>query len=338
MSDLAITAATAITGANTASGDLFPIVDVSASTPKGRSITRDELGTAMVATSALTTALAAKLDKAGGTMTGALVITQGTANASVLTSSGHSLTGSNATGMIDLAGTWNTTGTPTAVKLNITDTASNASSLLLDLQVGGSSKFKVDKAGSLRLNGDSQDTVWRRSDVGMLLFHGQSGNSTGIGSGGFNPGLNLGSICSVRWTNDTPTHTPDLILKRSAAAILQMGDNHATTATTQTIKAHNVTTGTGASLILCGGNGSVAGGSVKLAAPSSTGAGVTAVEVGPGGMLGFFGVGPQPQPAPYGSSASFVENSGTALNESSTFDNYTIPQIVTALRNLGLLA
>ena len=70
MSDLAITAATAITGANTASGDLFPVVDVSASTPKGRSITRDELGTAMVATSALTTALAAKLDKAGGTMTG----------------------------------------------------------------------------------------------------------------------------------------------------------------------------------------------------------------------------------------------------------------------------
>ena len=61
MSDLAITAATAITGANTASEDLFPIVDVSASTPKGRSITRDELGTAMVATSALTTALAAKL-------------------------------------------------------------------------------------------------------------------------------------------------------------------------------------------------------------------------------------------------------------------------------------
>ena len=72
MPDLAITAATAILGSNTASGDLFPVVDVSASTPKGRSITRDELGTAMVATSALTTALAAKLDKAGGTMTGAL--------------------------------------------------------------------------------------------------------------------------------------------------------------------------------------------------------------------------------------------------------------------------
>lgn len=73
MSDLAITAATALLGADTASGDLFPVVDVSAATPKGRSITRDELGTAMVATSALTTALAAKLDKAGGTMTGALV-------------------------------------------------------------------------------------------------------------------------------------------------------------------------------------------------------------------------------------------------------------------------
>lgn len=338
MSDLAITAATAILGSNTASGDLFPVVDVSASTPKGRSITRDELGTAMVATSALTTALAAKLDLAGGTMTGALVITQGTANASVLTSSGHSLTGSNATGMIDLAGTWNTTGTPTAVKLNITDTASNASSLLLDLQVGGSSKFKVDKAGSLRLNGDSQDTVWRRSDVGMLIFHGQSSNSTGIGAGGYNPGVNLGSLCSVRWTNDSPAASADLILKRSAAAVLQMGDTHATTPTAQTIKAHNVTTGSGAALVLCGGTGSVAGGSVKLAAPSTTGAGVVAVEVGAGGLLGFFGAGPQAQPATGGSSAAFVENTGTALNENSTFDSYTIAQVVLALRNLGLLA
>lgn len=336
MPDLAITAATAITGANTASGDLFPVVDVSASTPKGRSITRDELGTAMVATSALTTALAAKLDKAGGTMTGALVITQGTANASVLTSSGYSLSGSNATGMIDLAGTWNTTGTPTAVKLNITDTASNASSLLLDLQVGGSSKFKVDKAGSLRLNGDSQDTVWRRSDVGMLIFHGHSGNSTGIGSGVLNPGLNLGYACSVRWTNDTPAASADLILKRSAAAILQLGVDHATTATTQTIKAHNVTTGTGANLVLAGGTGSVMGGSVKIAASTTTLAPNTQFEVMPGDQIAFFGTGGSTQPNTLIAGESHFAGSGTAVTEDSTFGGYTLMQIVAGLRALGL--
>ena len=55
--------------------------------------------------------------------------------------------GSLAGGILDMTQTWNTTGTPTALRLNVTDTASNASSLLMDLRVGGSSKIKVDKSG-----------------------------------------------------------------------------------------------------------------------------------------------------------------------------------------------
>lgn len=48
----------------------------------------------------------------------------------------------------NLAQTWNAGATVfTAIKMNVTDTASSASSLLIDLQVGGSSKFKVTKAG-----------------------------------------------------------------------------------------------------------------------------------------------------------------------------------------------
>lgn len=307
------------------------------SSSTGGSATFATLGGVPGDNTALAAALAAKLDKAGGTMTGALVITQGTANASVLTSSGHSLTGSNATGMIDLAGTWNTTGTPTAVKLNITDTASNASSLLLDLQVGGSSKFKVDKAGSLRLNGDSQDTIWRRSDVAMLIFHGQGGYSTGIGSGGYNPGVNLGSGCSVRWTNDTPAASPDLILKRSAAAILQMGDNHATTATAQTIKAHNVTTGTGANLVLAGGTGSVAGGAAILAASTTTGAPDPVVSALPNSILAFFSASGAQQVNTSISTENHSAGMSTAVTEDSTFGGYSIGQVVAALKSYGLL-
>lgn len=49
-----------------------------------------------------------------------------------------------------LAQTWNAAGTTfTGLKLNVTDTASAAASLLADLQVGGSSKFKVDKSGAV---------------------------------------------------------------------------------------------------------------------------------------------------------------------------------------------
>jgi hypothetical protein len=54
---------------------------------------------------------------------------------------------------LNIAQTWNTTGTPTAIKLNVTDTASNAASLLMDLRVGGVSRFSVDKDGSARILG-----------------------------------------------------------------------------------------------------------------------------------------------------------------------------------------
>src|SRR5690349_15313011 len=59
----------------------------------------------------------------------------------VSVSAANSLTGSDEHSMIDLAQTWNTSGNPTAVKVNITNTASGAASKLLDLQVGGVSKF-----------------------------------------------------------------------------------------------------------------------------------------------------------------------------------------------------
>lgn len=46
--------------------------------------------------------------------------------------------------------TWNDAGvTHTHIKANVTDTASAAASMLIDLQVGGSTKFNVTKAGNL---------------------------------------------------------------------------------------------------------------------------------------------------------------------------------------------
>lgn len=70
------------------------------------------------------------------------------ANTEAITVTGFSLTGANAQSILDLSGTWNTSGTPAAIKLNITDTASNAGSSFLDLKVGGSSVFTVFKNGS----------------------------------------------------------------------------------------------------------------------------------------------------------------------------------------------
>ena len=57
------------------------------------------------------------------------------------------LTGTAATSALDIAQTWNTTGTPTAFKLNVTNTASSTLSYLLDLQINGSSLFRVQRQG-----------------------------------------------------------------------------------------------------------------------------------------------------------------------------------------------
>lgn len=76
-----------------------------------------------------------------------LTASTSTVNLSSIVSSGYSLTGSAAAPLMDLSGTWNTTGTPTGIKLNLTDTASDAASLLMDLEVGSVSQMVVTKNG-----------------------------------------------------------------------------------------------------------------------------------------------------------------------------------------------
>jgi len=50
---------------------------------------------------------------------------------------------------LNIAQTWNTNLTPTALSVNVTDLSSNAASLLMDLRVGGESKLKFKKGGGI---------------------------------------------------------------------------------------------------------------------------------------------------------------------------------------------
>ena len=137
--------------------------------------------------------------------------------------SGQSLTGSQATSLIDASATWNTTGIPTLIKANVVDTASSSSSLLMDLQVGGSSKFKVDKTGittayRLLSNTEIQGSI---GEVSLI---------TGItrligffqGFGGVSAGMSLASTSVIAWdsTSQAVNGTQDLILARDAANTL----------------------------------------------------------------------------------------------------------------------
>ena len=58
----------------------------------------------------------------------------------------------------DMTDIWNDGGTDfSAIKMDVTDTASGTNSKLLDLQIGGSSKFNVSKSGALII--DTSDTT-----------------------------------------------------------------------------------------------------------------------------------------------------------------------------------
>lgn len=65
---------------------------------------------------------------------------------------GHSLTVANAQSCIDLASTWNTSGRPSGIKLDVVDTASDVLSRFLNFLIGGVSKFGVGKNGGLKIN------------------------------------------------------------------------------------------------------------------------------------------------------------------------------------------
>jgi len=112
----------------------------------------------------------------------------------LVTSVGTAQTGSSATGVLNLSQTWNTTGNPTALKLNVTNTASSASSLLFDFQVNGVSMGRLTKTGILTVgnginagSGAVQGSFFGSSgsvfNFGINYMYGASGTATAATSG-----------------------------------------------------------------------------------------------------------------------------------------------------------
>jgi hypothetical protein len=89
----------------------------------------------------------------------------GTARVSgAMTITPATLTGSTATSALDISQTWNTTGTPTAIKLNITNTASNASSTLVSLQSNSNNIFRILNTGQVYLGSNNNIGFWVNDD------------------------------------------------------------------------------------------------------------------------------------------------------------------------------
>lgn len=92
--------------------------------------------------------------------------------------------------IFDLTDTWNAAGTTfKGIGLNVTDSASAAASLLIDLQVGGVSQFRVSKGGritaqTLTLGLGGQTAVADNTALGFEALHSASltgGNNSAVG-------------------------------------------------------------------------------------------------------------------------------------------------------------
>lgn len=98
----------------------------------------------------------------------------------------HFSLGTDATPFLNLSDIWNTSAIITGLKYNVTDTASNAASLLADFQVGGSSKFRIVKNGTFGVGS------WGTFN-GLRIFNSGGSDAT-FDTGNTNQWLTL--ICS----------------------------------------------------------------------------------------------------------------------------------------------
>lgn len=127
--------------------------------------------------------------------------------------------------VLDLTQTWNNAAVVfTGIKFNATNTASNATSNLIDLQVGGSSRFRVDVGGSVVTEATyfvlKNAGLWMETGGSQTFFRFGSPSATvifGIATSSFQ----LGVATEFGWNAGTPFQsTFDLRLVRDAADTL----------------------------------------------------------------------------------------------------------------------
>lgn len=228
----------------------------------------------------VSTALANAVDAASGFLTYGIIGTSGTKLGFLNTSNTwsaaqiFSTNGAASTPPVLLSGTWFTGGSGTTTKpallIEPTGTTSTAwSTSGTGLGLNAPSGF----AGNLLdLKANNSSVCILTAGGGLAALNITSSNAVIAAnyqlSGGGYYGIN----------NDT-------YLSRDSANVFRLGVDHATTPTAQTIKAHNVTTGTGADLVLSNGKGSVAGGAIKLAVSATNGSAVVAVTVKATGVV-----------------------------------------------------
>jgi hypothetical protein len=220
-----------INATNTASGAGALLLDVQRSTTSVFSVSK--FGN-------ISTGGGLSYDHANQTLT---VLTS--ANQTPLTLGNYSLLVNDASSLLSMTGTWNTTGAPKLIFANVLDTASDAASLLLDLQVSSVSKFSVSKAGAITVtsctgcggitNGAGANILTKSNGTNLVasLATDDATTLTYTGAGGIvapfyssaaaNPAdagaVRLGTQEKIAWENVVPG--TDLFIQVDANNLLQ---------------------------------------------------------------------------------------------------------------------
>lgn len=133
------------------------------------------------------------------------------------------------TNIFDMADTWNAGATTfTAIKMNVTDTASAAGSLLIDLQVATASKFRVRKDGLVTFSdllADAALTLYGTTDLylgsgGGAKWHITAANGDLVGV--LDNTYNIGTVGANRPANiyvGTLIQTPALRVDQTPTAV-----------------------------------------------------------------------------------------------------------------------
>jgi hypothetical protein len=154
--------------------------------------------------------------------------------------------------VLNMTQTWNNGATVfTGIKLNVTATAFDATSLLLDLQKGGTSQFNIrqdgfvsalngitvgDSVGIATTSGGSSYKLAWIGGTGMAFFVG------GVSSAAFANGVTVGSALGFGWSSTAAAGaTQDTALFRTAAGVVEV--NNGTAGTFREIKARSAVFG-----------------------------------------------------------------------------------------------
>jgi hypothetical protein len=136
--------------------------------------------------------------------------------------------------VLNLTQTWNNAGVLfTGVKLNVTDTASNVSSLLFDLQAGAATKFNIRKDGVVNFYGGQYGIIFRDTsgNIRGTLDTYASPSGYGLGQPNLQPlsfmtdgVFRFTSGAAFGWSSTTnpSANAADVTLFRDAASVLAL--------------------------------------------------------------------------------------------------------------------